>query len=222
MARRATLSYDLVWYTPSNLVVMLEGDKDKVSQVRKEYTRLRDISQKRLKRLEKAGFSDTEAYKRNINHYPKLKDIKTKHELAARLSDLSRFVASSMSTVSGIKERERKSLESLSEHGYDFVNASNLQEFGEFMEEYRNQLLDMDYDSGDAADLYNVVIKHKLDPSKVQEDFEFWLENLEKAEALSRSKSDGNYEKTKKRLEKKIKEDKKIKRVRVKRNDDNL
>lgn len=212
MARRATLSYDLVWYTPSNLVAMLEGDKALVSQVRKEYTRLRDISQKRLKRLEKAGYTDTEVYKRNVNHYPKLKDIKTKHELAARLSDLSRFVASAQSTVSGIKEKERKSLESLSEHGYGFVNESNLQEFGDFMEEYRNQLLDMDYDSGDAAELYNVVIKHKLDPFKVQEDFELWLENLEKAQALRRSKSDGNYEQTKKRLEKKIKEDKKSKK----------
>lgn len=211
MARRATLSYDLVWYTPSNLVAMLEGDKALVSQVRKEYTRLRDISQKRLKRLAKAGYTDTEVYKRNVNHYPKLKDIKTKHELAARLSDLSRFVASAQSTVSGIKEKERKSLESLSEHGYGFVNESNLQEFGDFMEEYRNQLLDMDYDSGDAAELYNVVIKHKLDPSKVQENFEYWLENLEKAQALRRSKTDGNYEKTKKRLEKKIAEDEKIK-----------
>ena len=209
MAKRATLKYDFNWYTPSNIKVMLEGDKGLQSEVRKEYTRLRDISQKRLKRLAKAGYTDTEVYRRNVKHYPKLKDIKSKSELAQRLSDLSRFVASKQSTVSGIKEKERKALESLSEHGYGFVNESNIQEFGEFMEEYRNQLLDMDYDSGDAAELYSVIQKHKIDPEKVKVDFEYWLENLEKAQELKRSKASyGNYEKVKKRLDVKVQKSK--------------
>ena len=209
MAKRATLKYDFNWYTPSNIKAMLEGDKGLQSEVRKEYTRLRDISQKRLKRLAKAGYTDTEVYRRNVKHYPKLKDIKSKSELAQRLSDLSRFVASKQSTVSGIKEKERKALESLSEHGYGFVNESNIQEFGEFMEEYRNQLLDMDYDSGDAAELYSVIQKHKIDPEKVKVDFEYWLENLEKAQELKRSKASyGNYEKVKKRLDVKVQKSK--------------
>ena len=209
MAKRATLKYDFNWYTPSNIKAMLEGDKGLQSEVRKEYTRLRDISQKRLKRLAKAGYTDTEVYRRNVKHYLKLKDIKSKSELAQRLSDLSRFVASKQSTVSGIKEKERKALESLSEHGYGFVNESNIQEFGEFMEEYRNQLLDMDYDSGDAAELYSVIQKHKIDPEKVKADFEYWLENLEKAQELKRSKASyGNYEKVKKRLDVKVQKSK--------------
>lgn len=209
MGRKASLHYDFVWYTPSNLKAMLEGDKELSSQVRKEYTRLRDVAQKRLKRLKEAGYEDTEAYRRNVVHYPKLKDIKTKSELAQRLSDLSRFIKSELSTVSGIKERERKTLESLSEHGYDFVNAGNLADFGDFMEQYRDQLLDMEYDSGDAAEVYQVAIKHKLDPEEVAQNFEFYLENLEVAKKLRRSKSDGNTEKFEKRIVKKNKELKK-------------
>ena len=206
MSRVARPTYDVNWYTPSELKAKLEAGGDLEKQVRKEYTRLRDISQKRLKRLAAVGYTNTEVYQRNVKHYPKLKDIKSKSELAQRLSDLSRFVGSSQSTVKGIKAREQKTLQSLKESGYGFVNESNLKDFGDFMEQYRDQLLDMDYDSGDAAELYRIVEKHGLDPDKVAEDFEWYLDNLEKAAALRRAKSStGNTEGFKKRLEKQIK-----------------
>ena len=206
MAKIARPTYDVNWYTPSEIKAKLDAGGDLEKEVRKEYTRLRDISQKRLKRLSAAGYSNTEVYQRNVHHYPKLKDIKTKSELAQRLSDLSRFVGSTQSTVKGLKAREQKALETLRESGYTFVNESNLKDFGDFMEQYRDQLLDMDYDSGDAAELYRIVEKHGLDPDKVAEDFEFYLDNLEKAAELKRSRSStGNTEKFKKRLEKKIK-----------------
>lgn len=204
MAVRARLTYDFSWYTPSEIKAKLEAGGDLEKQVRKEYTRLRDISQKRLKRLAAAGYTDTEVYQRNYKHYPKLKDIKSKSELAQRLSDLSRFVGSSQSTVKGIKERNKQTLDTLKEHGYGFVNEGNLSDFGDFMEQYRDQLLDMDYDSGDAAELYRIVEKHGLDPDKVAADFEFYLDNLDKAAALRKAKSStGNEEVFKKRIEKK-------------------
>ncbi len=216
--RKASLHYDFVWYTPSNLKAMLEGDKELSSQVRKEYTRLRDVAQKRLKRLKEAGYEDTEAYKRNVMHYPTLKDIKTQSELAQRLSDLSRFIKSELSTVSGIKERERKTLESLSENGFGFVNEGNLAEFGDFMEQYRDQLLDMEYDSGDAAEVYQVAIRHKLDPEEVAQNFEFYLENLEAVKKIKRSKkrrgskNDGDIQKFEKSV---IKKNRQLKRKRA-------
>lgn len=204
MATRARLTYDFSWYTPSEIKAKLEAGGDLAKQVRKEYTRLRDISQKRLKRLAAAGYTDTEVYQRNYKHYPKLKDIKSKSELAQRLSDLSRFVGSSQSTVKGIKERNKQTLDTLKQHGYSFVNESNLRDFGDFMEQYRDQLLDMDYDSGDAAELYRIVEKHGLDPDKVAADFEFYLDNLDKAAALRKAKSStGNEEVFKKRILKK-------------------
>lgn len=174
MAKISKPTYGDDWYTPVKLRELLktpEGEKI----VRKEYTRLRDISQKRLKRLEKAGYSKTQAYMRNINHYPKLKDIKSKTELAYRLSDLSRFITSKVSTVSGIKEVQKKAIKTMHEHGYDFVNSKNIKQFGEFMESFRNQQLDMQYDSGDAAELFSVVTKKKLDIESVKENFEEYL-----------------------------------------------
>lgn len=199
----AKLTYDPNWYIPTKIKAEIAENR---ASVRKEYTRLRDISQKRLKRLKAAGLDDTQAYLKNYKHYPKLKDIKSDAELASRLSDLSRFITAKGSTVSGQKDIMKKSLSTLHDTGYTFVNESNFRDFGKFMEEYRNQMLDMSYDSGDAVDLYGVVVKHQLDPEKVKADFEFWLENLDRAEKLRKSKSAGNYEKTKGRIQKQLDE----------------
>lgn len=200
----AKLTYDPDWYIPTKIRDELKKDP---ASVRKEYTRLRDISQKRLKRLKAAGYDDIQAYLRNVNHYPKLKDIKSNNELASRLSDLSRFILAKSSTVSGNKKIMYKNLTTLHDTGYNFVNEENFRDFGKFMEEYRNQMLDMSYDSGDAADLYGVVIKHKLDPKQVEEEFEFWLENVDKAMKLRKSKaSEGNYKKVRARIQKQIDE----------------
>lgn len=176
--QRATLTHSLDWYVPQHIKDLLktkEGEK----MVRKEYTRLRDISQKRLKRLRAAGFNKTDIYRKNVHHYKKLKDIKSKNELAQRLSDLSRFIESKRSTVRGMRDIRYKQLESLHETGYDFVTEHNLEQFGDYMEEYRDQLLDYEYDSGEAADAYRVAEKHKIDPEKVKANFEFWLENAD-------------------------------------------
>lgn len=185
MASKPT--YDYEWYFPSNIAAMLKAGKAK--EVRKEYTRLRDISQKRLKRLAAAGYEESQTYKQNVAHFPKLKDIKSPFDLAQRLSDLSRFITSPRSTVSGMKSTRSKALDKLHEHGYDFVNQSNLDAYGEFMEEYRNQKLDREYDSGDAADAFRVLEKHGVDPKDAEADFEFWIDNVKTASKLRKSKS---------------------------------
>lgn len=198
-------TYDKTWYFPTNLTQMLKSDP---ATVRKEYTRLRDIAQKRLKRFETAGLTKTQAYKRNVAHYPKLKDIKSDYELAGRLSDLERFISAQAGSVSGQKEIRKKAISTLHEHDYTFVNEHNFDDFTDFMEEYRDQMLDGEgYDSGDAAELYGVVVKQKIDPDKVKKDFEFWLENIEKAKGMRTDKKTiGDYNKVKKKLQKRLKQ----------------
>lgn len=176
----AKLKYEADFYQPSNIRNYIkEGAKEAEAAVRKEYTRLRDIAQKRLKRMGATMWADTQIYKRNVNHYPKLKDIQSTSELAARLSDLSRYIVAQTSTISGLEAQMKKSLKTLHESGYGFVNRENYISFGNFMEEYRLQKLDEIYDSGDAADTYDALEKHRVDPEKVQKDFEFWFANME-------------------------------------------
>lgn len=192
MATRASLTHDLNWYLPNNISLEL---KNSPGSVRKEYSRLRDIQQKRIKRLKSAGYDDIKAYKMNANHYPKLKDIKSNQELSQRLSDLARFIYSD-TTVTKLNRIRDKALATLHENNYTFVNKENFKEFGQFMEEYRAQKLDeQGYDSGDAAEVYGFTLKHDLDPEEVKKDFEKWLDNIEGAKALRYSdKTAGNYD----------------------------
>ena len=202
MAKRAALTYEKDWYSPVYLRHLIStGD---AAKVRKEYTRLRDISQKRLKRLKAAGLADTEVYKKNVNHYPKLKDIKSANELSARLSDLARFISSERSTVSGFKTIMEKSLKTLHEHGYNFVTKENYKDFAEFMAEYRYQKLDMIYDSGEAADTFGVLEKHHIKMDQIQKDFENWIVNHKLYEDMRSMKKDwGDPEALKKRAARK-------------------
>lgn len=206
MAKAASLTYSPDWYAPVYLRHLMEsGDKAKV---RKEYTRLRDIARKRLKRMEETvDLTETQLYKRNVNHYPKLKDIKTDNELSSRLSDLARFVANQKSTVSGMEKYISKSLVTLHDHSYNFVTRENFIAFGEFMEEYRYQKLDAIYDSAEAADLYgDIVVKRKVDPSEVQKQFEYWLENRKELAKMRNLKKEwGKPDAIKARLDKRLK-----------------
>lgn len=186
MAKRASLSYEPEFYSPSNIRTYIK--ENGVADIRKEYTRLRDISQKRLKRMGSTMWARTQTYKRNVNHYPLLKDIKSEAELASRLSDLSRFISRKTGSVSGMEAQMKKSLKTLHENQYNFVTRENYLDFGEFMEEYRFQKLDEQYDSGDAAETYNLLEQHRIDPTKVKEDFEFWLANRKILEDLATGK----------------------------------
>lgn len=184
MAATGKLKYDQDWYQPARLRANMKAGN--IKDVRKEYTRLRDIAQKRLKRMGRSMFADTQIYKRNVNHYLKLKDIQTEQELAARLSDLSRFIETKTSTVSGLEHQMKAALKTLHEHDFNFVTRENYLQFGKFMEEYRFQKLDeMGYDSETAAEAFNQLEVHRVDPEKVKEDFEFWLQNQELLQSMA-------------------------------------
>ena len=187
----AKLRYDIDWYTPANIKNFMAADPKNVKLVRAEYTRLRDIEQKRIKRMgEHPEYRRTQVYIQNAGKYPKLADLKG-GQRPYKLSALQRFVSAKASTITGIKEIRAKQLETLHKHEYNFVTEENLSEFGEFMEEFRAQKLDEQYDSGDAADTFYMVQKHGLDPIDIEKEFTFWLENHK--EAASMKKSTGKY-----------------------------
>ena len=204
----AGLKYSAGWYTPTHL---RSGDVS-AAVIKAEYTRLRDIAEKRLKRMAKTEFRETETFKQNWGYFTKIRDMAGKGmkgdrispELSYKMAALARFVAAEGSTISGMKKQREKSLETLKQHGFDFVNKSNYTQFAKFMQEYRQQKLDSLFDSGVVAELYEVMEKNRVDPAHVTDDFEYWLDNREKAAELKPSKGSRKVSaKTfKKRLEK--------------------
>ena len=111
-----------------------------------------------------------------------------------------------------------KSLETLHENEYTFVTPENYLEFGKFMEEYRFQIQDEEYDSGDAAETYGVIEKHKIPVEQIKNDFEYWIANRETLDKLyKKAKSTGNATELKAQHERYLKEMAKREKAQLKR-----
>lgn len=162
-APRATLKYDAERYTPGHVQEWDDAD------LRKEYTRLRDIAQKRLKRIaqdKRARTSDI--YKEFKGGFPKLRDITSKKELGQALADVSRFVRSKGSTVGGAKEIFKRRLQIAGIREEDVRNEYSIDEWMEIVRtQYGRELFDSDL----AIQYYNNSAGINL----TIEDYEKWL-----------------------------------------------
>ena len=112
--------------------------------LRKEYTRLRKIANKRLNRLQASEYKETDLAKEYAGGFALLADVE---DLPRELTQLARFVASERSSITGLKRMENKTISTLHQHGYTFVNAGNVGQFGAFMEEMRQAGLSKLYSS---------------------------------------------------------------------------
>ena len=150
-------------------------------EIRKEYSRIRAISVKRLTRLAKGGFGETSAYKYNVFNTKKLSEL-TEKQIPLALSQLARFLDNPLSTVTGQKAQRKQKIEKLQSYGYD-VNEKNFQSFVDFMELLSQQAIDLQYDSEAVVELWEST-RDKVSPAKIAKDLESWLENRYKISEL--------------------------------------
>lgn len=104
---RATLKRPASQYTPYALHDWPERE------LRKEYTRLRDIAVKRLKRMgADEELRQTQEYKYYAKRIPKLSDLVDRIEIEDYMADMAIFVNNpEISTVGGVRERLKRQRE---------------------------------------------------------------------------------------------------------------
>ena len=139
-------------YTP--LAIELTWD---MKDVRKEYSRLRSIWRKRYERLLKSDYKDINLVKnRPIQRYKKVKDITSDREIYHLLSELATIIGSDITTVTGLKKREKDQMQHLNDvYGIELKTHEDLLNFGRFMEQIRDFASDRIYDSDFAAEIYS-------------------------------------------------------------------
>lgn len=139
-------------YTP--LALELTWD---MKDVRKEYSRLRSIWRKRYERLLKSDYNDINLVTdRPIQRYKQLKDITSDRELYHLLSELSTIIGSDLTTVTGLKKREKEQMKHINDvYGTELKTHEDFLNFGRFMEQLRDFASDRIYDSDFAVDLYS-------------------------------------------------------------------
>lgn len=102
--------------------------------IRKEYTRLKSIANKRIARLEKAGYTETDMVREYKGYFTSSRGM-TDEDIADIMPELSYFLESSLSTVSGMRQYVSKQVQTLNDSGYDFINKGNFQQWANFMDQ---------------------------------------------------------------------------------------
>ena len=128
MPKKSIFSWDPDTYTVEALESIIgSANKDDMSAIRTEYTRLRDIAHKRWKRLGESEFANSPAYTSHAGDFPKLREMDPR-DLPKAFANMVRFLRAQTSTLSGQKTRRQKNIEewnklglNLTEKNYDNV-----------------------------------------------------------------------------------------------------
>lgn len=110
-----------------------------------EYRRLRNVAMNRIRKLEKAGYGDTETVRKARETFSALPKNLTHLQAAALLPDAARFIVSKRGTVGGMRDIERKTAQTFQDRGFGFVNAKNIRQFTEFLDALGAQKLEALY-----------------------------------------------------------------------------
>ena len=100
---------------------------------------MRDIAQKRLQRMEKAGVGDW-ILEQHPHGFKKLKEIKDRDALVMELSKVSRFLSAKRSSVSGIKDTAKKTAASIEEKTKIKIAPDQLSNYGHFINAMKKYL----------------------------------------------------------------------------------
>ena len=168
-------------------VTVIEAEamiRDNLDAMRKEYTRMRDIAQKRVSRLEEqfpertgakqqyiAGYdaNGEPIYKKGFQTIKNL-DKMPLNNFAKAFSELSKFLSAKGSTVTGQKQIREKTIQTWQNQGLN-LNLGNYNRVIKILEEMRKQKLV--YGSDKAVELADSMLG--LDDQQINQ----WLDHLD-------------------------------------------
>ena len=161
--------YDEKWYTVQGAETMARtGTKDDMATMRAEYTRMRDVAQKRIKRLGKQ-FPESKAYQSHKHGFAKLKDLDPR-DFPKAFAELAKFVKAKGSTVTGQKQIKEKTIKTWQKQGLN-LTTKNYDKTIKILEEMRKQKIV--YGSDKAVELADSMLE--LDDQRTTE----WLQHLD-------------------------------------------
>ena len=181
--RRITEPKTYELFTPYKMEKMSEA------QIRKEYSKLRSVANKRLSRLEKQdiGMKARTGYK-----FPTIKEIESssKSTVASELADVSRWLRGERSSVTGEKRYLKEFTEMMFDKGYgDLVQTpEQIYQTIQFLEDIRESHQDKLLPSGDALDALQQAQRLKIPYEKLLDNLEVFVQHLDDLENVQPTK----------------------------------
>ena len=166
-------------YTPYALLVKLGREEISEKDLRREYTRLRNIAQKRIVRLKADPLlKRLENVKDAISTgFPTLKEIgKTSTALAGHLAGLRSFLTKEESTVYGARRKFERNVRKAREAAGDFINESTYPDFDRFMRFARETTRGFRIGSPEIADFFDDNAGNFNTQEQLEDAFYLWVE----------------------------------------------
>lgn len=162
--------------TPEKIKEMSEAE------MRAKYTEYRDIAQKRLKRLEEAGYDFTDLYQKG--DFPVLKG-QTPRQIRQNLQNVSEFLHDPRSLASKMKTISEKIQTGLSKRGF-VLEQEQISDMGRFLkwvrERYKNRTMPP---SDDIIQLYENAERLNISVDTLKRKFKDYILDKYKAEQLA-------------------------------------
>lgn len=150
-----------------------------IPDARAEYRKLRNVAMNRIRKLERAGYGDTETVRNARKAFAALPKNLTQDQAAQRLPEAARFLESARGTVGGMRQIEKKTAQTFQDRGLSFVNQKNVKQFTEFLDWLgADKLSKKYYEAVSGAPREGLTPRTKvLRKQDLQEAFNTWRQN---------------------------------------------
>lgn len=184
MARRSWRPFDAAYQPGTYTRIGVKTLSD--SELAREYSRVRREAQERLRSFQRSNdpeLRQAAVVSEKAGLYLNRAQIKAStdnpREARALMEDLLidayGFINAKSSSVSGYRDIQDKQIRSLQARGYEFVDKSNLRQFGDFMDYFRSRKDAKSYGSGTVAETFNKAAKQGISPKELEKHFKFYV-----------------------------------------------
>ena len=184
MARRSWRPFDPAYKPGTYTRIGVKTLSD--TELAREYSRVRREAQERLRSFQRSKdpeLRQAAVVSEKAGLYLNRAQIKagTANPREARalmedlLIDAYGFINAKSSSVSGYRDIQDKQIRSLQARGYEFVDKSNLRQFGDFMDYFRSRKDAKSYGSGTVAETFNKAAEQGISPKELEKHFKFYV-----------------------------------------------
>lgn len=181
MPKKQSIAAFLEDNPPENYTIeALRSGTLSTEEIKKHYSYLRKIANKRLSKFPESEFKESKTYIKYVGKFIPLSEINNERELMFRLSEVSHFVRLKSSSVLGNIQIRNKIIETAHENGMTWLNKGNIKEFGDYMD-YMRAKYDAKQPGSESAQVLFGMIKTgavQIDTRDVMEDFKFWSRHV--------------------------------------------
>lgn len=159
----------------------LQDSGRSAASMKSEYSQLRKIAVERVKRLQRNALS---GYSTKIDAFigqgfPRIRSIKGTDRLMKALTAVSQFLADPLSLTRGMKQKIREDIGTFQNYFEDptVLNAGNLREFYDFLEEFRAATKGQMYSSEFVFSVWEASEKSGISKKSLIADIDYWSEH---------------------------------------------